>query len=69
MKILAAGLLAALNMSVSHVLPPTLGQVMADKVVPFNKGPRPTGCATEEQRSARGPKKGKGTRRSRRKVT
>lgn len=67
MRIAAAGLLAALGMgSVPWQPRPTIGAVLAAKVVPFNKGPRPTGRATEEQRSARGPKKGKGTRRSRR---
>lgn len=45
------------------------GPVIASSPVPFNKGPRPAGCATAEQKSARGPKRGKGTRKARRRAT
>lgn len=72
MRIAAAGLLSALgmiNLQQPWTPCPALGAVLADKVVPFNKGPRPAGCATDEQKSARGPVKGKGTRKARRRAT
>ena len=72
MRIAAAGLLSALgviNLQQPWTPCPTLGAVLADKVVPFNKGPRPAGCATAEQKSARWPVRGKGTRKARRRAT
>ena len=42
---------------------------LAESVVPFNKSPRPDGFGSEDLRLVRGPKKGKGTRKSRRKLS
>jgi hypothetical protein len=67
MKVSQATLVGMLARGISNIqMPKTLGQVMAEKVVPFNKEPRPGGQATLRQREVtRGPCKGKGTRRKR----
>lgn len=60
----AASLLHSL---VAIGLSESAGVKMAQAVKPFNKEPRPEGKATPEQQAIRGPKRGKGTRRSRKK--